>query len=115
MKTAFTINLYVIIITLIGYLGLWLGILFQIVLGAIQIVYFFYFLYHLKVIPSKIRFLLYTYGLITGVLIGYVILDTDHFIILWPLSGFLALFFLYICHCLQIHFKRIHNPSNTSI
>ncbi|MEP0263854.1 hypothetical protein [Dokdonia sp.] len=99
MKHIYKINKWWIITTIALYFTFWGGILFQILLGILQLISFSIYIANWSKIKPSIKSFLYIYGIITSLLIALLFsrLNESVFIV-WVISGGVAFYFLYITY-----------------
>lgn len=99
MKLIFNINKWWIFTTIFLYLTFWGGILFQILLGALQLISCGVYLANWSKIKPSLKLLLYIYIIIALILVAYLFSGFQHSVlIVWKISGPVAFYFLYITY-----------------
>lgn len=97
MENIYKTNKWMIIITLALYLTLWGGVLFQLILGLIQLISCGIYIENWSKIKPSLKPLLVLYCIITIPLIALLFIFPETFMmIIWIGSMFLAFYFLYI-------------------
>ncbi len=99
MKNIYSLNKWMIICTIVLYITIVSGIIFQILLGLIQLIScVIYIANWSKIKPSLIPFL-YAYIIVTLLLVAYLFSGfNDSVFIVWAISGGVAFYFLYITY-----------------
>lgn len=99
MKLIFNINKWWILTTIALYLTLWGGILFQILLGIIQLISFCIYVANWSKIKTSLKPFLYAYIIVALLLVAYLFSGfNDAVFIVWGISGGVAFYFLYITY-----------------
>lgn len=99
MKLIYETNKWWIITTLVLYLTFWGGILFQILLGLIQLVSYIIYISNWSKVKPSLKKPLTIYGIITSLLLVFLFSGINESIfIVWGISGIMAFYFLYLSY-----------------
>lgn len=99
MKLIFNINKWWIITTIVLYVTIVGGIIFQILLGGIQLISCCIYIANWSKIKPTLKPFLYVYIVIALVLVAYLFSGfNDSIFIVWEISGGVAFYFLYITY-----------------
>ncbi len=99
MKLIYETNKWWMITTIVLYLTFWGGILFQILLGLIQLTSFFIYITNWSKIKVSLKKPLIIYGIITSLLLAFLFSGINESIfIVWGASGIVAFYFLFLSY-----------------
>jgi hypothetical protein len=99
MKLIYETNKWWMITTLLLYLTFWGGILFQILLGLIQLISYFIYIANWSKIKGSLKKPFIIYGIITSLLLAFLFSGINESIfIVWGTSGIVAFYFLYLSY-----------------
>ncbi|MFT5889926.1 MAG: hypothetical protein ACI9Y7_000014 [Dokdonia sp.] len=99
MKLLYEINKWWMITTLFLYITFWGGILFQILLGVIQIISCTIYFTNWSKIKVSLKKPFIIYGIITSLLLEFLFSGINESIfIVWGTSGIVAFYFLYLSY-----------------
>ncbi len=102
MKYLPVINLTLILLTVFGYFGIFIGVMLHLLTGAFQVITFIVIALQYKRWNTKVKSHLLAYGIITSIVLGLFFIDNNYFFATMVIGSIpLAIYFTYITTLLK--------------